>query len=142
MIEWLEPLAIVPEWRRDVAWWPEGPTLPLAPLVWGMRLMGGALLVYLGYVAWRRVRVRVLPLTAYNRVARRMGLGPAERWVLWRAAKAEGLASPLTLLVCAATLEHHAESINRRGEAQGGVAMKKARRLSGGVLAVRRRLFD
>lgn len=142
MIEWLEPLAIVPEWRKDVEWWPEGPALPLAPLVWGMRLVGAAMIAYIGYVAWRRFEVRLSPLRAFVRVAGRMGLGWHDRWVLWRAAKVEGLASPLTLLVCAATLEHHAESIIRRGEQVGGAAMKKARRLSGGVLAVRRRLFD
>ncbi len=141
MTEWFETLAIVPEWRKDVTWWPDGPSIPLAPLVWAMRLMGAAILLYIGSHAWRRLRVRLSPLWAFDRAARQMGLRPVDRWVLWRAAKTEGLTSPLTLLVCAATLEHHAESICQRGEQQGGAAMKKARRLADGVLAVRRELF-
>ena len=145
MLEMVMELAanrdIVPEWRREVTWWKEGSTLPMEPLMWGMRLLGGAMLTYVGYVAWRNVRGKLGGVMDFRKVARGFGLGWMDCWVLWRGARACGLESPLTLMVCESTLRAYAAELVEDGEKRGRAEAKKARRLSRGVLGVGKRLF-
>ena len=71
----------------------------------------GALLAILAglwlWQAWRSRRLGSAPLLSFHRIASAAGLGLADQWLLLRIARAEGLASPLTLLLCDTTLGHH-----------------------------------
>lgn len=133
--------SIVPPWREDVSWWPEGPSISMEPLMWAMRLLGGAILTYLGYVLWCRVRVSLRGWMGYSRVAGALGLGWWDRWLLWRGARVCGLESAVTLLVCRETLEAYAGEIAAAGERRGGGHAQRARRLAQAVRGVGVRLF-
>ncbi len=94
--------------------WPDDATLPLRPMLVVASVVLGLLLARQGWLAWGRWRVKLAPLRAYRDVARQARLGWADQWWLWRLARRQQLASPLTLLVCDATLAHHAQQVAQR----------------------------
>lgn len=114
--------------------WPEGPSVPITGLLWGMGVVALIAMAVAARVAWRRWRVRARPLQLFWQVAGRTGLTPTERWVLWRAARACGLRTPLTLLVCRATLMHHAQRWIDRLPHGRAIAMDRAMQRIAGKL--------
>jgi len=57
---------------------------------------------------WRTRGQRPAPLLAFLTLAGRLGLNPAEQWLLIRIARRLKLPTPITLLVSPRTLRHHA----------------------------------
>jgi len=128
-------LATVPERLADTPFWADGPTLPLAPLLWiatFVAVVVGAWQVHRRWPTWRR---RLQPLICYYQFARAQGLGWGQIWLLWWMARQCRLSTPLTLMVCDATLEAHAD------ELAGRLAAGRARRLGNRVDTLREKLF-
>lgn len=94
--------------------WPEESTLPLRPLLILATLVVGALAALWARRAvmgwWRRIR----PLRVFWRIGGALGLSVNQRLWLWQVARGAGLESPITLLVCRATLEAHVEIVAQR----------------------------
>lgn len=92
----------------DPSWWPTGGSS--LPLKW-LYVIAGMLVVFVviryGTRYYYRLKRRFEPVRIYSQVAGKMGLSTEQRWMLWRVAKATGLTTPLTLLVCADTLDWH-----------------------------------
>ncbi len=130
------PLAIVPERLSDVAFWPEGSTLPLGPILWVIALAGvgfGFWHVRRHWPEWSR---HLEPLRCYCRLARKVGLAWRDIVMLWWMARRCGLSSPLTLMVCDATLTAHADHLVER------LSPGHARRFMRQVESIRLRLFE
>jgi hypothetical protein len=76
-------------------------------------LLGGVLLAVVTAMWWwerRRSRhLRSHPHKLFEQVAREAGLSWYDRWLLTRMARQQRLPSALTLLLCPATLAHHAQ---------------------------------
>lgn len=130
------------QWPDDMKWWPDGPTLPMEPLIWGVRIAGVILLAVAGVSIGQRVWRRLAPIAAYNRVARQLGVDPVDRWRLWRVAKFARLESPVTLLVCSATMEHFADRLRQRGGDGGALTHHRAAHAARHLMRVRSQLFD
>lgn len=92
----------------DPSWWPTGGTS--MPLKW-LWVIGGMLVLFvairLGMRYFRVARRRLEPIRVFSQLAGGLGLSVEQRWVLWRVARATGLTSPITLLVCSDTLDWH-----------------------------------
>ena len=58
---------------------------------------------------YRNRHARQQPIASFVSVARLLGLDWPQQWILIRIARHQGLPSPLTLLLSAATLRHHAQ---------------------------------
>lgn len=84
---------------------------------------------------WRNRHLRSSPLTVFNQVATACRLSAGERLLLWRIARQQSLASPLTLMLSPTTLRHHGRSFgDRRSRAGQAFQMRRVARL-------RRKLF-
>ena len=83
-----------------------GLVLALAALLWGVERL--------------RSRRRPHPLALFRRVALDMGLDGADRRLLIRIARQQGLPSPLTLLVSSATFAHHVRAYAQTRQGGGG----------------------
>ncbi len=68
-------------------------------------LMGAGVL----YAVWlyRHRDRHPLPHATFHRLARAMGLSLGQRLRLWWVARRRGLPSPITLMLCPATFDHH-----------------------------------
>ena len=82
-------------------------------LPWELLLVGlGATLIAIVAITLRRWWLArqddPSPLVLYSAIARKAGLGWADRFVLWRIARATGLATPIALLLARGALRHHA----------------------------------
>lgn len=85
----------------------------LPPLLLSLAcLLMGAALLY-GLWLYRHRDRHPLPQMTYHRLARAMGLSLGQRLRLWRVARRRGLASPITLMLCPATFDHHVEAYRR-----------------------------
>lgn len=115
--------------------WPDGPTLPLRPILVIATALVVALLVRQLLIVGRRLWRRSHPLRLYFRVAGEAGLSLGQMWWLWRVARARGLSTPLTLLVCDATLMHHVELTAE------SMSPRAARRMMRHLAVARDRLF-
>jgi len=108
--------------------------------VGGLFMMFGGLvcLFMVLYVVkhWRRRREHSRPINVFKRVARKVGLHPADQHLLMRIARHQNLPSPLTLLLSATTLRHHAHFY---AEAQPA---RQRPQIMGRIAAIRRDLFD
>jgi hypothetical protein len=94
----------------SLPFWPDGQSVPL---VWIIGLAAALMAVVFSWraiVVFRRVKNQTEPTRQFLQVARGVGLGWPEIIALRRIADLEGLTTPLTLLVCPSTLNHHAES--------------------------------
>ncbi len=99
----------------------------------------GAILVMMSLLSlriwWQTRNERPAPLLAFLQVCAAIDLPWGDRLFLWRIARRERLASPLTLLLSPATLRHHGRSY-----ATGVGLANPAGRLRR-VASLRRRLF-
>jgi hypothetical protein len=119
----------------DEGFWPDGTTLPLRPILTVAIVLLAGLLIYYGWRRYRQLRGDLAPLWTYHQLASRTGLSLDDQWFLWRLSRRAKLGSPITLLICAATLDHHTERAARHlGAVQG-------RRLRRRASAIRDRLF-
>jgi len=84
---------------------------------------------------WRRRREQSQPINVFKRVAKRVGLHPADQHLLMRIARHQNLPSPLTLLLSATTLRHHAHYF---AEAQ---PPRQRPQIMGRIAVIRRDLF-
>jgi len=107
--------------------WPEGQSLPTTGLLWGLGGMGLMLAGWLGWRAARRGWKAMRPLRLFRQVARSVGLTHGECWTLWRASRQCGLHTPLTLMICRATLDHYRRRLG--DEARPGRALAMDRTL-------------
>ncbi len=116
--------------------WPEEGTLPLEPVLIGLGILAAGAALHAGHRVWRRHRRRLEPLRLFHEIASDLGLNWAEQYWLWRVARLRTLASPLTLLVCDATLSHHCEAVMRQ------LPPAARHRLARRQQAIRQRLFS
>jgi hypothetical protein len=91
--------------------WPDGPSLPLEHLFWGMGIVGAGLLLWWAWSALGRLRKRLEPWRLFNQVAGRFGLSWSEKMDLYRIARQQRLQTPLTLMICDQTLRHHVDAL-------------------------------
>ena len=95
---------------KGVFLWPtDAPSMPMNRLAWMLLALAMVLAAGVAITYCRTLVRRLEPLVIYHRVARAVGLSLIEQHQLWRIARRTGLTSPLTLLLSATTLEHHAE---------------------------------
>jgi len=88
-------------------------------LPWELLLVGlGATLIAIVVISLRRwwlARQKdPSPLVLYSAIARKAGLGWADRFMLWRIARAGELPTPIALLLARGTLRHYADAYARR----------------------------
>jgi len=84
---------------------------------------------------WKRRREQSRPINVFKRVAKRVGIHPADQHLLMRIARHQNLPSPLTLLLSATTLRHHAHYY---AEAQPA---RQRTQIMSRIAAIRRDLF-
>ena len=114
-------------------------TQTLFPLSWLMVSLGAALAIVAVAVWLRKRRQRIDTPSAsdlWRSFAERAGLGFRDRRLLERISRQQRLPSPLTLLVCPATFDHHAA---RYAEQAGTGGPDELRRR---VTSLRQRLFE
>ncbi len=128
-------LADVPERLRGVSFWTHGPTLPLWPLAWLAATVAIAVCAWKVWRRWPAWRAAMQPVGLYVRLGRAQGLATLDLWLLWWIARRARLTTPLTLLVCDATLTHHADAV------ADDLSRGPARRVMRRVERVRTRLF-
>jgi len=128
--------ATVPERLNDLPFWTDGPTLSLGPLIWlgvFVAMVAGGWYVRRRWPHWRR---DLEPVLCFVQIARSNGVGWSDIWLLWRLAHHCRLTTPLTLLICDATLTAHADArVNVMSRSAG-------RRLLRRIEAIRERLFE
>lgn len=90
--------------------WAEGQSLPLTSIILMVGLVAWVAVSWRAVLWYRRARRRSEPLRAFVRLARAQGLGWSDIHALRRAARAQQLTTPLTLLVCQATLLHQLDA--------------------------------
>lgn len=77
-------------------------------------IAAGAVLLLLSTLSiarwWKHRNEHARPLRVFSTVARMAGLGYADRWLLFRAARHQSLESPLTLLLSPGTFDHHVKA--------------------------------
>lgn len=67
--------------------------------------------VFIGVGGWRWRQTRHLrskPLLTFHQLATSLGVTLGDQWFLARIARRSGLPTPLTLMLCPATMRHHA----------------------------------
>ncbi len=101
-------------------------------LCMGFMLMSAAVL----YALWlyRHRDQHPLPRFTYHRIARLMGLSLSQELRLWWLGRSCGLPSPVTLMLCPATFDHHVNAYFSRFQA----APKPGRQR---LAAIRQQLF-
>jgi len=112
------------------------PTHAMSWLGWLLLALAIVMAVRLAIMYLRYEQHRTRPIRIFLYVAQTMGVSLMDQYHLWSLARAEGLASPLTLLVSRGTLEHHALGYARR--CKGARATAAERRYED----IRRRLFE
>ncbi len=110
----------------------------MIPVEW-ILLAAGLVLVAISVMSlvrwWKTRHERSNPMLVFVQVAVRMKLGVADAWLLYRVARQQKLPTPLTLLVCVGTFEHHTSSYAARcSPARSAMIQRHARRIA-------RRLF-
>jgi len=103
--------------------WVEGQSMPVAWIVGMVGLIAMVFLSWRGILMFRRLDERTESFRQFAGLARRAGLSVPEILALKRIAQLEKLTTPLTLLVCPATLSHHLDSATKK------VSGRKARPL-------------
>jgi len=88
-------------------------------LPWELLLVGlGLTLILIVLVSlrrwWRARQDDPSPLVVYSAIARKAGLGWADRFLLWRIARAGNLPTPIALLLARGALRHHARAFASR----------------------------
>lgn len=116
-----------------------GDSTSLFPTSWLLVALGAALALT-ALAAWLRHRKKRRdapppPAAAWKRLALHVGLSLPQRHLLARVARADRLPSPLTLMTCPATFDHHARRYLERHDPD------KARLLDDRLQDVRDRLF-
>jgi len=94
--------------------WVEGQSMPIAWIVGMAGLIAIAFFSWRGVVMVRRLDERTESFRQYANLARRAGLSWPEILALKRIAQLEKLTTPLTLLVCPATLSHHLDGATKK----------------------------
>lgn len=103
--------------------WVEGQSMPMAWIIGMVGLIAMVFLTWRGVLMFRRLDERTESFRQFAGLARRAGLSVPEMLALKRIAQLEKLTTPLTLLVCSATLSHHLDSATKK------VSRRKARPL-------------
>lgn len=114
-------------------------THTLFPLSWLMVSLGAALAIMAVAVWLRKRRQRIDTPSAsdlWRSFAERAGLGFRDRRLLERISRQQRLPSPLTLLVCRATFDHHAARYAEQSGASGPDELRRR------VTSLRQRLFE
>ena len=111
----------------------------LFPTSWLLVSLGGAMAIVALAVWLKKRRQRIASPTAadlWRSFAERSGLGLSDRRLLERVSRQQRLPSPLTMLVCPTTFDHHAEQYaEQRGDARREDLRRRLR-------VLRHRLFD
>ena len=85
----------------------------MIPLEW-IAIASGLVIVVISTISWyRRHKTRHLrshPSAVFRRAAREARLSFSQQMLLWRIARQQALPTPLTLLLSATTLRHHASA--------------------------------
>ena len=118
----------------SLPFWPDGQSMPVIWIIGMATVLMAMLFVWRAIVVYRRLETRSGPTRHFIQVARHVGLAWPEMMTLRRIARIEGLTTPLTLLVCSSTLNHHAES------AANKLPARKAKPLRRHVASVMERL--
>lgn len=106
----------------------------------GLLILGGlvALISSASLAAWvARRRPPVPVVVLFNRLAREAGLGPGDRWLLYRIARPHGRAAALAPLLCPGTLGAWARD---QARSRAGPRRRRAARLARAA-SIRRHLF-
>jgi len=90
--------------------WVDGQAIPVVWIIGMAGLIAMIFFSWRGVVAVRRLDERTESFREFAALARRSGLSVPEILALKRIAQLEKLSTPLTLLVCSATLDHHLSS--------------------------------
>lgn len=115
MIHWLaqaeptpapSPRSRLSEIAREFS---EGSNIPIEVFYWMFGVLLALLALRYAVIGYRRLRRRTGPIVLYHAIGRDLGINASDRWWLFGIARRAGLASPLTLLMSAATLDHHVE---------------------------------
>ncbi|MDH3584126.1 MAG: hypothetical protein OER86_07915 [Phycisphaerae bacterium] len=115
---------------------PEGySSIPLRPLVYLLVALALALLAHLSQAWFRHLLRRTRPVRLFMRVSGELGLGPMQQYQIWRLARQQGLATPLTLLLSPGTFDHHL------GRSLTGRPLFRGPRWRVRLEAIRRQLF-
>lgn len=92
----------------DPSWWPRGgSSLPMELVGYAFLAIGSVVLAWLSWNYARWTWRRTAPLRLFWSIARDLSLSRAQAFWLWRVARRQKLASPITLLLSPATLDHH-----------------------------------
>lgn len=99
-------------------------------LPWELLLVGlGATLIAIVAITMRRWWLErqddPSPLVLYSAIARKAGLGWADRFVLWRIARVTGLPTPIALLLSRGALRHYAKAYTRHRSPRSAERVQK-----------------
>jgi len=103
-------------------------------LAMGFVLLGAAVLTALWL--YRHRDRHPLPRLTYLRLTRGLGLGLADALRLWWVSRSCRLPTPITLLLCPATFDHHTAAYLARFPREAGASIRASLR------AIRSRVFD
>ncbi len=109
-------------------------------LPWELLLVGlGSILIIIVAVSMRRWWVGrhddPSPLVLYSAISRKAGLSWADRFLLWRIARANALPTPITLLLARGSLRHYASTF------ASGLSTRSAQRLRQRITRIEAELF-
>ncbi|MFI4861390.1 MAG: hypothetical protein ACIAXF_12000 [Phycisphaerales bacterium JB063] len=101
--------------------------LPWELLVIGLGILLIVVTIISGVRWWQSRYTNPSALVLFSALARKAGLGWADRFLLWRIARSRGLSSPIALLIARGALEQHSQAY--RAKLSGFTAARVGRRI-------------